>query len=135
MDQVRFDYSTKNIPIPPRNSYLKSLIEKVESVIKGMRWKAFFFDRNGQDNNDASNNDDFEFKSRKCPPQDNDLDKFEASVLDRVHNIKFSNVNKKKFRTNSTKTSTKSRNRLKPSFLRTRLQTFTNLTRLNTTNS
>ena len=25
MDQVRFDYSTKNIPIPPRNSYLKRL--------------------------------------------------------------------------------------------------------------
>ena len=95
MDQVRFHYSTKNIPIPPRNSYLKSLIEKVESAIKRMRWKAFFFDRNEQDNNDATNNDNFGFKSRKCPPQNSDLDKFEADLLDMVHNIKFRNVNNK----------------------------------------
>ena len=86
MDQVRFDYSTKNIPIPPRNSFLKSLIEKVESVIKRMRWKTFFFDRHEQDNNDAANNDHFGFKSRKCPPQNNDLDKFEADLLDMVYN-------------------------------------------------
>ena len=65
MDQVRFDYSTKNILIPPRNSYFKSLIEKVESVIKRMRWKAFIFDRNEQDNNYAIHNDNFGFKSRK----------------------------------------------------------------------
>ena len=95
MDQVRFDYSTKNIPIPPRNSYLKSLIEKVESVIKRMRWKAFLFNRNEQDNNDAINNDNFGFKSRKCPPQNSELDKFEADLFDMVHNIKFRKVNNK----------------------------------------
>ena len=95
MDQVRFDYSTKNIPIPPRNSYLKSLIEKVESAIKRMRWKAFFFDRNDQDNKEATNNNNFGFKSRKCPPQNSELDKFEADLLDMVHNIKFRNVNNK----------------------------------------
>ena len=95
MDQVRFDYSTKNIPIPPRNSYLKSLIEKVESAIKRMRWKAFFFDRNDQDNKEATNNNNSGFKSRKCPPQNSELDKFEADLLDMVHNIKFRNVNNK----------------------------------------
>ena len=95
MDQVRFDYSTKNIPIPLRHSYLKSLKEKVESVIKRMRWKAFFFDRNEQDSNDAINNDNFGFKSRKCPPQNSELDKFEADLLDMVHNIKFRKVNNK----------------------------------------
>ena len=95
MDQVRFDYSTKNIPIPPGNSYLKSLIEKVESAIKRMRWKAFFFDRNDQDNKEATNNNNFGFKSRKCPPQNSELDKFEADLLDMVHNIKFRNVNNK----------------------------------------
>ena len=93
MDQVQFDYSTKNIPIPPRNSYLKRLIEKAESAIKrnSIRWKAFFFDRNGQDNKEAINSDNFEFKS----PQNSDLDKFEADLLDMVHNIKFRNVNNK----------------------------------------
>ena len=60
-----------------------------------MRWKAFFFDRNEQDKNDATNNDNFGFKSRKCPPQNSELDKFEADLLDMVHNIKFKNVNNK----------------------------------------
>ena len=60
-----------------------------------MRWKAFFFDRNEQDNSDPTNNDNFGFKSRKCPPQNSDLDKFEADFLDMVHNIKFRNVNNK----------------------------------------
>ena len=95
MDQVRFDYSTKNIPIPPKYSYLKSLIEKVESVIKRMRWKAFFFDRNEEDSSDVVTNNSFGFKSRKCPPQNNELDKFEADLLDMVHNVKFRNVNNK----------------------------------------
>ena len=95
MDKVLFDYSTKNIPIPRRNTYLKSLIEKLESVIKRMGWKAFFFDLHEQDNNDAANNDHFGFKSRKCPPQNNYLDKFEADLLDMVHNIKLRNVSNK----------------------------------------
>ena len=55
-----------------------------------MRWKVFFFDRNEQDNND-----NFGFKSRKCPPQNSELDEFEADLLDMVHNIKFRNVNNK----------------------------------------
>ena len=95
MDQVRFDYSTKNILIPPRNSYFKSLMEKVESVIKRMRWQAFIYDRNEQDNNYAIHNDNFGFKSRKCPSQNRELDKFEADLLDMLHNIKFRKVNKK----------------------------------------
>ena len=74
---------------------MKSLIEKVESAIKRIRWKAFFFDRNKQNNTDATDNDNFAFKSRKCPPQNSELDKFEADLLDMVHNIKFRNVNNK----------------------------------------
>ena len=132
MDQVQFDYSTKNIPIPPRNSYLKRLIEKAESAIKrnSIRWKAFFFDRNGQDNKEAINSDNFEFKS----PQNSDLDKFEADLLDMVHNIKFRNVNNK-FQNKLNEDINKKRNRQKPSFPRTKLQTFTSLTKGSTTNS
>ena len=58
-----------------------------------MRWKAFFFDRNDHDNKEATNNKNFGFKSRKCPPQNSELDKFEVDLLDMVHNIKFKNVN------------------------------------------
>ena len=75
MEPIRFNYSMKNIPIPSKNAYLKRLIEKVENVIKRMRWKAFFFERNEDEDqdelNDEQNNQDhkYEFKSRKCPPQ------------------------------------------------------------------
>ena len=60
-----------------------------------MRWKAFFFDRQEQDNSNATNSDNFGFKSRKCPPQNSELDKFETDLLDMVHNIKVRNVNNK----------------------------------------
>ena len=60
-----------------------------------MRWKAFFFDHNDQDNKEATNNNNFAFKSRKCPPQNSKLDKFEADLLSMVHNIKFRNINNK----------------------------------------
>ena len=49
-----------------------------------------------RDSNDVINNDSFgQFKSRKCPPQNSELDKFEADLLDMVHNIKFRKVNNK----------------------------------------
>jgi len=91
MEKTRFNYSMKNIPIPPRNSYLKKLIEKTESVIKRMRWKAFFFEQNKDKNNTDHNNDDgsidnnnFGFKSRKCPPQNEDLNNFETDVYEMI---------------------------------------------------
>ena len=60
-----------------------------------MRWKVFFFDRNEEDSSDVVTDNSFGFKSRKCPPQNNELDKFEADLLDMVHNVKFRNVNNK----------------------------------------
>ena len=94
----RFNYSMKNIPIPSKNAYLKRLIEKVENVIKRMRWKAFFFERNENEDqdelNDEQNNQDhkYGFKSRKCPPQIEDMEKFEDDLLEMVKNIKFRKV-------------------------------------------
>ena len=36
-------YSLKNIPLPSPDTYTARLIEKVEDLIKRMRWRAFFF--------------------------------------------------------------------------------------------
>ena len=80
MEPIRFNYSMKNIPIPSKNAYLKRLIEKVENVIKRMRWKAFFFERNEDEDQDELNDDQnsqnhkYGFKSRKCPPQIEDME-------------------------------------------------------------
>ena len=35
-----FDFSVKNIPIPSKYAYKKRLIQKAESLIRRMRWKA-----------------------------------------------------------------------------------------------
>ena len=45
MDKVTYEYSLKNIPIPSQRKYMKTLISKVESVVRRMRWKAFFYER------------------------------------------------------------------------------------------
>ena len=96
MEQTRFKYSMKNIPIPSRSSYqyIKKLIKKTESIIKRIRWKAFFFEQNkvknktnhdndNDDSNSAADNN-FGFKSRKCPPQNEELNNFEADVYDMI---------------------------------------------------
>ena len=36
---------TKNIPIPTETQYKVQLIEKIEAVIKRMRWKEIYFDQ------------------------------------------------------------------------------------------
>ena len=36
-EKLKFDYSTKNIPLPSERSYKLQLIEKIEIVIKRMR--------------------------------------------------------------------------------------------------
>ncbi|PIK53382.1 hypothetical protein BSL78_09744 [Apostichopus japonicus] len=93
------DYSSKNIPLPSCREYTKRLLEKVESVIKRMRWKAFFFLNSDTDTDDTSsgdepNSDDFYgFKSRRAPPQIEEVIGFERDMLDIVENIKFRKVN------------------------------------------
>ena len=90
----------KNIPIPPKTAYLKKLIEKVENVIKRMRWKAFFFEQDGEQDGenheeqgiDQDENNNYGFKSRKCLPQIEDMEKFEDELSDMVRNIKFRRV-------------------------------------------
>ena len=65
MRQFQFDYSLKNIPLPSRDAYLKSLIEKVESFTKRMRWKAHFFLKGEKM---PSQNNPFGLPSNKTPP-------------------------------------------------------------------
>ena len=43
MEKLDIDYLLKNIPIPPNESYLIKLVEKTESIVKRMRWRAHFF--------------------------------------------------------------------------------------------
>ena len=42
MEKINFNYSLKNIPIPSKSSFQLKLIDKIESVIIRMPWKAHF---------------------------------------------------------------------------------------------
>ena len=80
----------KNIPLPSNDSYRKNLIFKLESFIKSVRQKAFFFDKNSESNKQL--NDNFGFESVKTPPKNEHLNAFENDMYDMVRNIEFENA-------------------------------------------
>ena len=55
------------------------MLEKVESFIKRLRWKAFYFDKK-QLNQDEEPLKTYGFRSEKTPPTNNDLIRFENVI-------------------------------------------------------
>ena len=96
MNSQSFNYSLKNIPIPDNNSYKLLLIEKIESFVKRICWKAFFFlnDSEGEKNTNTSgiqNNPDnnFGFKTFNTPPKYVELERFEEDLFNLARNLQF----------------------------------------------
>ena len=87
MEIFTFEHSLKNIPIPSPTSYKLKLIEKIESVIKRMRWKANFFLR--ENLTQTEQKEKYGFKTRFCPGQCPELEEFEKDVMNIVRNVKF----------------------------------------------
>ena len=83
MEKKNFSYSLKNIPIPTEDSYMKCMIEKVESLIRRMRWKAFFFDKDKKPEPDEFNT--YGFNLEKRPPQINALIPFENDMYNMMN--------------------------------------------------
>lgn len=71
-------YSLKNIPIPPKKKYLKSITETVESFITRLSWKVHFLDRPNDTKPDSVMI--FRFKSNITPPSSNDSIVFENDM-------------------------------------------------------
>ena len=92
MERINFNYSLKNVPIPSKSFYQLKLIDKIESVIKRMQWKAHFFISGNVIGGDKES---FGFKSKKCPAQIKELEAFKKDLLDIVKSIKFRNINNK----------------------------------------
>ena len=61
MEKLNLNDSLKNIPITD-NIYQVNLIEKIESVLKRMRWRAHFF--LNQSKRQANTKTTYDFKSR-----------------------------------------------------------------------
>ena len=43
MEQVNFNYSIKNIPIPSQQDFRIQMIKSVEHFVKNIRWRAFHY--------------------------------------------------------------------------------------------
>ena len=89
MERMNFGYSVKNIPTPNQHTYKLQLIEKMEAVIKRMRWKAIFYNPGDPNMEDNEAPQTYGLKSNKCPKQVAALKKFEADVINIAANIKF----------------------------------------------
>ena len=88
MNQIRFNYSLKNIGLPTRDEYKKKLVDKIENVVSRMRWKAHFY------LNDPNAKEQYKFglKSTKSPSIIHEMKAFEDDLAHMMENIQFRNV-------------------------------------------
>ena len=91
MEKLSFNYSLKNIPLPDKRSYQLELIEKIESILKRMRWKVHFFLL--KENQLPETLKTYGFKSSNHPPQITLFDEFKKDLYGTVTSIKCHNVN------------------------------------------
>ena len=90
MEKINLGYSIKNIPIPHERVYLLQLVEKIEAVIKRMRWKATFY--NKKKNEGEQIPERYGIKSDNCPKQIKELLPFEDELILLLNSIKFRKV-------------------------------------------
>ena len=87
MEQKTLSYSTKNIPVPNKNTYKQILIQKAEKFNRNMRWKAYFF-LNPSKKTKTKNN--FKFKSISPAPSNiTQLKHFEEKFANMLKSIQF----------------------------------------------
>lgn len=85
MEQVQFNYSTKNISIPTKKEYLLELIRAVEIFDSNIRWRCFHFLNPCNSNRKET----FGFKTTKPAPFIAELKDFQTELYNIVKNIKF----------------------------------------------
>ena len=83
-----YGYSMKNIPVTTKRKFLTALIEKIESLIRRMRWKAHFFENPGN----KVNKETYGFKSEYAPPKNERITPFEDDLYALINDIQFRKV-------------------------------------------
>ena len=86
MEQVRYDYSMKNIPIPSEQEFIIELISSVEKFIKNLKWRSHHYLNPAQQ---TANKKTFGFNSTCPPPKVDELDNLQNMLYDLIINIKF----------------------------------------------
>ena len=86
MEKTNLQYSTKNIPTTSERNYKTKLLEKIEAVIRRMRWKAIFFDGETDDDQPVET---YGMKTNATPAQVMEMVEFEKELIDFVRKVKF----------------------------------------------
>ena len=84
-----YNYSTKNIPVPSERNYELQLVEKIEILIKRIRWQAIMYDTGCNQNRNVEK---YGVKTLHSPKQVKELSTFEKDLKAVVKDIKFRNV-------------------------------------------
>ena len=69
MEQVQFNYSLKNIPIPTDKEYLIDLISSVNTFMSNIKWRSFHF----LNRSNKSQKETYGFKTTSAPPNTPEL--------------------------------------------------------------
>ena len=87
MEKLQLCYSPKNIPIPSERSYKLQLMDKIDQVIKRMRYKAFFYTNKSKDTQETCG-----LKSLNCPPKIKEMVLLEKDLWNLVNKLKFRKI-------------------------------------------
>ena len=87
MEKLQLHYSPKNIPKPSKRSYKLQLMDKIDRVIKQLRWKAFFYMNRSDDTHET-----YGLKSLNCPPKIKEMVPFEKDLWNLVNKLKFRKI-------------------------------------------
>ena len=90
--KISYNFPAKNIPLPSEKLCKMILIEKVELVIKRMRWKAHLYESNSYE---STNRLHRIFKTRNCLPQHKDLIQFENDITELIKSVTFRKLHNK----------------------------------------
>ena len=91
MEAKNFGYSLRNRPITLKYRYLKCMVEKVESFVGRLRWKAHHFCKENREN-DKNHCKNLGFKTIATPPQNETLNAIENDMHDMIRNNEFTNI-------------------------------------------
>ena len=86
MEKGKFEYSIKNIPLPSERANLLQLMEKIETFIARMRWKAIKFKNKPNDNSSER----YGLKTLKCSKRMKEVVPF--GKIDMLKAVKFHKV-------------------------------------------
>ena len=89
MEKINLGYSLKNIPVPGKESYMKNMLNMIESFLRRVRWKAYWF--NQRDVNPTAK-ETYGFNSENVPPTDDQLSGFENDIYEMANGIQFRRV-------------------------------------------